>query len=408
MLANSVFGQAYTVNSSSTSPTIDGMVTAGEWDAAAATASIGDEFNSSFRVMWDTDALYLLITNDYTGHRPASGEDYSWDAAVNWSVYLDPNRDGEDLDALEAAGSPDGYQIAVHTYDGTYSCQPCTNPTTNAAGNPGTNIGTYSEAHIDTSWGNQAQWAGMVDTEIAMINDNANGGLSEVRIPWTDLNAPGRGGEGPNGEADDLGLNLEGVAPVDGEVWSFNFGFVYPGEANYTPVWVGSAPFAQPPLGRLTFAGGVSQLPCDFDGDGNCNGTDIDPLVFDIAAGSNTGTFDLTGDGSVNLDDRDAWLAAAGAAHLTSGDSYILGDQDLNGTVDSSDLGLLLNNFGATEGVSYTGGDLNGDSNVNSTDLGLLLNEFGGMAAQSVPEPNGFVLALLLSLGLTARYRTRT
>ena len=55
---------------------------------------------------------------------------------------------------------------------------------------------------------------------------------------------------------------------------------------------------------------------CDFDQDGGCGLSDIDALVAMIASGDNNVAFDLTGDGLVNLADRDAWLAAAGARRI--------------------------------------------------------------------------------------------
>lgn len=53
----------------------------------------------------------------------------------------------------------------------------------------------------------------------------------------------------------------------------------------------------------------------------NC--ADIDALVAAIAAPMPDPAFDLTGDEMVDLADRDAWLAAAGAANLASGNSYL-------------------------------------------------------------------------------------
>ena len=81
---------------------------------------------------------------------------------------------------------------------------------------------------------------------------------------------------------------------------------------------------------------------------------------------------------------------------LTGLGAYPLGDLDLSGDVNSTDLGLLLNNFSATSGVHYCGGELDADSLVNSTDLGLLLNNFGvsvssaAASAVAVPEPATF------------------
>ena len=47
---------------------------------------------------------------------------------------------------------------------------------------------------------------------------------------------------------------------------------------------------------------------CDLDGFNGCDLEDIDALVAEIAALTNSLPFDLTSDGLVNLDDRDAWL----------------------------------------------------------------------------------------------------
>lgn len=141
----------------------------------------------------------------------------------------------------------------------------------------------------------------------------------------------------------------------------------------------------------------------DFNSDGKFDCDDIDALILEIAAGTNGGAFDLNGDGVVTTADRDAWLVEAGAAQLASMNGYPVGDLDLSGSVDSTDLGLLLNNFSATGGIAYCGGEIDGDSNVNSTDLGLLLNNFGttvsATSAAAVPEPNGLVL-VLWALGL--------
>lgn len=141
----------------------------------------------------------------------------------------------------------------------------------------------------------------------------------------------------------------------------------------------------------------------DFDSNGTFDCADINALGTEIAAGTNDAVFDLTGDGIVDLADRDAWLVAGGAAELASGGAFPVGDANLNGAVDSTDLGLLLNNFGASGDAVYCGGDLNVDTHVDSTDLGLLLNNFGA-AAVAVPEPQS---VLLLLAGLLTLKRNR-
>ena len=99
--------------------------------------------------------------------------------------------------------------------------------------------------------------------------------------------------------------------------------------------------------------------------------------------------------------DIDQWRAEAGAAELASGNPYPLGDLDLDGTVDSTDLGQLLNNFGDDMNSDYCGGQLSGDLDIDSTDLGLLLNNFNQSAASAVnavPEPNSIAVLLLAFL----------
>lgn len=118
---------------------------------------------------------------------------------------------------------------------------------------------------------------------------------------------------------------------------------------------------------------------CDLDGDSDCDKDDIDFLV---AIGTNE-------DGIAN------WLTEAS---ILNNVNLLPGDLDLNGAVDSTDLGLLLNNFGDMGIAGYSKGNTNGDENVDSTDLGRLLNNFGlGQSASStaaVPEP-GFGSAWL-------------
>jgi hypothetical protein len=54
-------------------------------------------------------------------------------------------------------------------------------------------------------------------------------------------------------------------------------------------------------------------------------------------------------------------------------------EADVNGdlTVDITDLGILLSNFGTMGGATKADGDLSGDGNVDITDLGILLAAFG-------------------------------
>lgn len=144
-------------------------------------------------------------------------------------------------------------------------------------------------------------------------------------------------------------------------------------------------------------------LLCDLDADGDCDILDLD-MVYATAPTSG---------------DISTWLSQASDvlnpyktsyAGGTLNDTYVLGDVNLDGDVNSIDLGLLLNNFNSTAGLTWGGGNLNADANVDSIDLGLLLNNFNFNSPASlsaVPEPSGCVLLLLGALAVIRLKRTR-
>jgi hypothetical protein len=82
----------------------------------------------------------------------------------------------------------------------------------------------------------------------------------------------------------------------------------------------------------------------------------------------------------------------------------VLGDVNRDGTVNSTDLGLLLSKYNQTiaSGDLWSQGDLNADGTVNSTDLGLLLSHYNqtGNATSAVPEPSTVALIAIASTGL--------
>lgn len=109
----------------------------------------------------------------------------------------------------------------------------------------------------------------------------------------------------------------------------------------------------------------------DFNHDGLWDCPDIDQLVAEIAAGSNNLAFDMTGDGLVNLADRDAWLAEAGAVNLGPGRAYLLGDADLDGTVDGFDF-IVWNTHKFSDLTVIPGwcqGNFNADTFVDGLDF---------------------------------------
>lgn len=117
-------------------------------------------------------------------------------------------------------------------------------------------------------------------------------------------------------------------------------------------------------------------LTCDFDGDDDCDVDDIDALVAAIAKGNHDVSFDLTGDGSVDLHDRDRWLHDAGALNLGKGRTYRLGDANLDGVVDGLDF-LHWNTHKFTHTAAWSAGDFNADGAVDGSDFVIwTMNKF--------------------------------
>jgi choice-of-anchor B domain-containing protein len=146
------------------------------------------------------------------------------------------------------------------------------------------------------------------------------------------------------------------------------------------------------------FVSRVTVRPADFNADGFVDCTDIDQLVNAIATSSDKPWFDMNGDGNLDLADRDMWLAAAGAENLASGNAYLPGDIDLNGTVDGNDF-VIWNANKFTSNPSWCHGDVNADGEVDGGDF-IVWNAFKFQSADvsAVPEPSSIALILLSSL----------
>ncbi len=145
----------------------------------------------------------------------------------------------------------------------------------------------------------------------------------------------------------------------------------------------------------------------DFDDNGSIDTFDVDALVTEIAAGTNDPSFDLTGDTLVNGEDLTLWRGDAATAN-GFGSPYLLGDANLDGTVDAGDLNQVGINWQAAI-ATWSAGDFNGDGGVNAADL----NDLGIAwqqsipslaAAHAVPEPGTLLMCLwLLVVGWASR-----
>ena len=132
--------------------------------------------------------------------------------------------------------------------------------------------------------------------------------------------------------------------------------------------------------GDFTVPGG------DFNNDGLFNCDDIDALVGEIANQNHSSLYDLTGDGNVDLADRDAWLALAATANGLSS-PYLVGDANLDGMVDAADFAIWNSNK-FTSVAAWCAADFNADGFVDGRDL-LLWNQnkspTGGNRSSSQP-----------------------
>ena len=134
-------------------------------------------------------------------------------------------------------------------------------------------------------------------------------------------------------------------------------------------------------IGQVNVPGGG-----DFDADGIYGCSDIDALVTEIAAGTNRSEFDLNGDNLVDLADRDAWLAEAGAENLASGNAYLLGDANLDGVVDVGDFNVWNGNkFTTSDG--WCSGDFTADGVVDVADFNVWNGNKFQSSDAAIPQP---------------------
>lgn len=206
----------YDANFTTNNIVADGIITPGEWDGVS---SGGDAWNvlrepfsqldqdgHRFDILWDADNLYILYESNFSAFESTilGGNPTIRFGKENINFYIDPNRDG-DLNINPATGEigdpnddfleADGYQLAFNQYTGNFV----------STGADRQGIGFFTEAHVDNASGDQGNWSGpqggpktpgnqgpgITDSDIVVgqTNSNVTGSITELVIPFADLDA---------------------------------------------------------------------------------------------------------------------------------------------------------------------------------------------------------------------------
>ena len=144
----------------------------------------------------------------------------------------------------------------------------------------------------------------------------------------------------------------------------------------------------------------------DYSNDGILNVADLDLLVAAIVAGEGD-RFDLVADGTLDLQDRDAWLRTA-AELLGMPAPFLGGDTNLDGIVGPTDLNAVGVHWLSENTGLWTQGDFNADGRTDALDLNVLGVNWlkSTLDVAVVPEPDGVLLASVLLALLLAHRRT--
>jgi hypothetical protein len=266
--------QQYTIQYTSTSPTIDGVRTAGEWDAAATAASGFKVLRTtppgstspegiSWQAMVDDQAIYLIVETTFVGLTGSA--DFADDALPtgdDLEIFFSPNRNSEPNVPPATNTDPrveDSYQIIVSLAPGTW------HRVAADAGPPG----LFTLARYDALFGDNV--TGSWDPqglEFGVVSSASTGAVAEFKIPFADLNA----------QTSTLTHMDATSGPANGEVWQWNIGRITSNSnpLDQLPIWNyhagtndpatgAGAFFAEREFGEVTFQVPDSSLLEDFD-----------------------------------------------------------------------------------------------------------------------------------------------
>jgi hypothetical protein len=134
----------------------------------------------------------------------------------------------------------------------------------------------------------------------------------------------------------------------------------------------------------------------DFDEDGDLDWDDLGILTVQLRRGSNNPVFDLSDNGTSDMEDRGIWIKDLKMSWF--------GDANLDGEFNSSDLVSVLSAGEYEDGVEgnsgWATGDWDGDGDFSSADLVVALADGGyeqgpRAAVNAVPEPTCLMLMLM-------------
>ena len=125
-------------------------------------------------------------------------------------------------------------------------------------------------------------------------------------------------------------------------------------------------------------------LSLDINLDAAVDVLDADAMVLEIATGGENARFDLSLDGFVNDADLAAWLSEAALQHGYE-EAYLLGDSNLDGSVNAIDLNAMALNW-QSEASGWSLGDFTANGRVNASDLNALALNWQRSIRELTPE----------------------